>query len=143
MDSMGLNQMNLDFEKAVDRKQDFSMTLELLCEEFRVADEIKEQKKQQKRSKRKARRQTKANEVSSLSEKRDEERSYLPSRPNSTHRRRSRKRPWVRRKRSTIPNQMNSSIVVGRVVVVRVFVIIVINARIPYRSFTPRFHRHC
>ena len=47
----------------VDQKQDFSTTLELLCEEFRIADELKEQKKQQKRSKRKARRQSKANEV--------------------------------------------------------------------------------
>ena len=52
-----------DFEKAVDRKQDFGRTLEQLCEEFRVADEVKAQQKQQKRSKRKARRKTKANEV--------------------------------------------------------------------------------
>ena len=39
------------------------MTLEILCEEFRIADNIKLQKKQQKRSKRKARRQIKTNEI--------------------------------------------------------------------------------
>ena len=53
----------LDYETALDRKQDFSMTLDNLCEEFRVADEIKLQKKQQKRAKKKARRQIKTNEV--------------------------------------------------------------------------------
>jgi hypothetical protein len=52
--------IHLDFEKAIDRKQDFSMTLDILCEEFRVADEIKSHKK---RTKRKARPQTKVNEV--------------------------------------------------------------------------------
>ncbi|CAF0825705.1 unnamed protein product [Adineta steineri] len=54
--------LRLNFETAIDRKQDFSMTLENLCEEFRVADEMKLQKKQQKRAKRKARRQIKPNE---------------------------------------------------------------------------------
>jgi len=39
------------------------MTLDNLCEEFRVADEIKLQKKQQKRAKKKARRQPKPTEV--------------------------------------------------------------------------------
>ncbi len=48
--------INLDFEKAIDRKQDFSMTLEILCEEFRVVDK-------KKRTKRKKRRQIKTNEV--------------------------------------------------------------------------------
>jgi hypothetical protein len=52
--------LRLNFEKAIDRKQDFSMTLDILCEEFRVADEIKSHKK---RTKRKARPQTKVNEV--------------------------------------------------------------------------------
>jgi hypothetical protein len=42
------------------------MTLDILCEEFRVADEIKLQKKQQKRSKRKARRQIKTNEINEV-----------------------------------------------------------------------------
>jgi hypothetical protein len=51
---------NLDFEKAVDCKQDFSMTLKILCEELCVKDEIKIQKK---RSKRKSRRQIKIHEV--------------------------------------------------------------------------------
>ncbi|CAF4827248.1 unnamed protein product [Rotaria sp. Silwood1] len=54
--------LRLNFEKALDRKQDFSMTLQILCEQFREVDEIKIQKKQQKRSKRKARRQIKMNE---------------------------------------------------------------------------------
>jgi hypothetical protein len=58
--------MNLDFEKAIDRKQDFSMTIEILCEEFRLADEIKIQKKQQKRTKRKVRRQIKINEINEV-----------------------------------------------------------------------------
>jgi hypothetical protein len=42
------------------------MTIEILCEEFRVADEIKIQKKQQKRSKRKARRQIKTSEMNEV-----------------------------------------------------------------------------
>ncbi|CAF3929382.1 unnamed protein product, partial [Rotaria sp. Silwood2] len=54
--------LRLNFEKAIDRKQDFSMTLQILCEQFREVDEQKVQKKQQKRSKRKARRQIKMNE---------------------------------------------------------------------------------
>ena len=44
----------------IDRKQDFSMTLETLCEEFRQVNDVKAQKK---RSKRKTRRQMKSNEV--------------------------------------------------------------------------------
>ncbi len=44
----------------MDRKQDFSMTLKILCEELCVKDEIKVQKK---RSKRKGRRQIKIPEV--------------------------------------------------------------------------------
>lgn len=58
--------MHIDFEKAVDQKQDFSMTLQILCEEFREADEAKLQKKQQKRSKRKGRRQIKTNEITEV-----------------------------------------------------------------------------
>lgn len=53
--------MILDFETAIDRKQDFSAALEILCEEFRQADEVKTAKK---RSKRKARRTNKTVEVS-------------------------------------------------------------------------------
>ena len=55
--------MLVDFETAVGRKQDYSTTLENLCEEFRVADEVKLQKKEQKRAKKKARRQLKTAEV--------------------------------------------------------------------------------
>ncbi|CAF3369529.1 unnamed protein product [Rotaria socialis] len=59
---IGIDCLRLNFEKAVDGKQDFSRTLQILCDEFREADELKVQKKQQKRSKRKARRQMKTNE---------------------------------------------------------------------------------
>lgn len=53
--------MLLDFETAIDRKQDFSAALEILCEEFRQVDEVKAAKK---RAKRKARRANKTAEVS-------------------------------------------------------------------------------
>lgn len=66
----------------------------------------------------------------------------LDSRLNPVHQWRNRKRQRIRRMYSTVPKQMTLFLVVGRVVVVRVFVIIVISARIPCRSFTPRFHRH-
>jgi len=47
----------LDFETV---KQDFNMTLEILCEEFRVIDQIKTQKKH-KKIKKKSQRQIKIN----------------------------------------------------------------------------------
>ena len=56
--------MILDFETIIDRKQDFSAALEILCEEFRQADEAKTTKK---RSKRKPRRANKTVEVSVFS----------------------------------------------------------------------------
>jgi hypothetical protein len=59
--------MNLDFEKVIDRKQDFSTTLEILCEEFRVVDQVKVSKK---RTKRKSRRHIKTNEVCFKNQKR-------------------------------------------------------------------------
>jgi len=52
-----MNFFFLDFETI---KQDFNMTLEILCEEFRVIDEIKTQKKQ-KKIKKKIQRQIKIN----------------------------------------------------------------------------------
>lgn len=48
----------LDFETAIDRKQDFSATLEILCEEFRQADEAKTSKKRSKRKSRRANKTT-------------------------------------------------------------------------------------
>jgi len=52
-----MNFFFLDFETI---KQDFNMTFEILCEEFRVIDEIKTQKKQ-KKIKKKIQRQIKIN----------------------------------------------------------------------------------
>ncbi|UJR30584.1 hypothetical protein I4U23_018111 [Adineta vaga] len=53
--------LRLNFEKEIDRKQDFHMTLKILCEELCETDDVKTQKKQSKRSKRKSRSETKTN----------------------------------------------------------------------------------
>ncbi|CAF3689708.1 unnamed protein product [Adineta steineri] len=54
--------LRLNFEKAVDCKQDFSITLKILCDELCETDNVKIKKKPQKRSKRKDRRQIKITE---------------------------------------------------------------------------------
>jgi hypothetical protein len=58
----------------IDRKQDFSITLEILCEEFRQVNDVKVQKK---RAKRKTRRQIKSNEVCCFKIKDRENKFYI------------------------------------------------------------------
>jgi len=93
------------------------MTLEILCEEFRLADEIKVQKK---RSKRKTRRQIKKNEVCCCFCCFSKSIRFIYLRIN-------RQRKSMKNKFLAIINKTKFSFVVEQVVVVHVYVIIVMN----------------
>jgi hypothetical protein len=103
------------------------MTLDNLCEEFRVADEIKLQKKQQKRAKKKARRQPKPTEVCLV---------FFSSHFQITNNRLSRRKiskALIKPMKIFLTLPMYHSFVIEQTVVVLVYVIIVMNAQLLYQ----------